>query len=154
MEIKIEVSDEKFSKFFGDDIEQYITEDLKKEIVKNAIIDFCTSETFKNKIVGLFFARGDYSNNYQTKLTEYGEYILTEAIKNNKDLLDPAKQKLNDIFDKEGKDILIRAFSKMIIRSLFNTEDFQIKVYEVAENVANTISRNIILDHMNNEHYK
>lgn len=154
MEIKIEVSDEKFSKFFGDDIEQYITEDLKKEIVKNAIIDFCTSEIFRNKIENLFFERGNYSNNYQTKLTKYGEHILTEAIENNKDLLDPAKQKLNDIFDKEGKDILIRAFSKMIINSLFNTTDFQTRVYEVAEDAANIISRNIISDHINNEHYK
>lgn len=154
MEIKIEVSDEKFSKFFGDDIEQYITEDLKKEIVKNAITDFCTNEIFRNKIEGLFFERGNYNNNYQTKLTEYGEYILTEAIKNNKDLLDPAKQKLNDIFDKEGKDILIGAFSKMIIKSLFNAEDFQTRVYGVAADIANNISRNIMSDHINNEHYK
>lgn len=152
MEIKIEVSDEKFSKFFGDDIEQYITEDLKKEIVKNAIIDFCTSEIFRNKIENLFFERGNYSNNYQTKLTEYGEYILSEAIKNNKDLLDPAKQKLNDIFDKEGKDILIGAFSKMIIRSLFNAEGFQTRVSEVAADVANTISNIIMNDHINKEH--
>jgi len=152
MEIKIEVSDEKFSKFFGDDIEQYITEDLKKEIVKNAIIDFCTSEIFRNKIERLFFERGDYSNNYQTKLTEYGEYILSEAIKNNKDLLDPAKQKLNELFDKNGEDILIKAFSKMIISSLFNTTDFQTRVQEAAENIAITTSNIIMNDHINKEH--
>lgn len=152
MEIKIEVSDEKFSEFFGDNMEQYITEDIKKEIVKNAIADFCASEEFRNKIKNIFIERGDWSNNYCTKLTKFGELILIEAIRDDKELLGPAKQTLENTFNEYSEGILVKALSKMIISSLFNTTDFQVRAQEAAEFAANSICQGIMSDHVNSKH--
>jgi len=132
MEIKIEVSDEKFSEFFGNDITQYITEDIKKEIIQNAIKDFCSTEEFKTKLKGIFIDTGNYRNNYKPTLTEYGQKLFEEAIKDDHELLDPAKKTLEDIFSYNAEKILVTALSKMILDSFLNSTDFINRVQEVS----------------------
>ena len=147
MNVTLQINDKNFKSFFGN-VEDCITDEMKKDVLKTALEIWANSSDSINSVKKLMITEGSYYNHYQPKLTDDAKLILRDSILSDPEYIESIRNLLLEIFEKNGKEILIKSLAEILLSSIANQNAF----IEAMQNSTSEIIQKTLWDHMNQYH--
>ena len=153
MNITLQINDENFNSFFGN-VEDCITDEMKKDVLKTALDNWANADNTTDSIKKLMIAEGSYYNKYQPKLSDDARLILKDSILSDPEYVESIRNLLLEIFEKNGKEILIKSLAEILLSSIANQNAFiQAMQYTASDVIQNTLYDHMKQYHNNNNNY-
>lgn len=143
MELKIELSDEKFKELTDLKIDELIDQNVLVELFKDAVREYFKTDEFKNVLKKSLF-NIDYYGRPSENLTDLGREAVLKAV-SDQDLTE-VKECVLEILKSEGDKILIQSLGDSIIKSIFTSRQMQDSLADLLCSNVQAVVDNII-DH-------